>query len=129
MTLFQRESGFRLYCLFLLLLFLATSLYGILWISDEFDAERMSFYGFFAIPALLLYFAQIYYRPSWWSQNPIIFWTYTLILICSFLWGHLLWLNGISGSQKSEVNITMHGAKYNLSYRRGGLDWLYKPRW
>lgn len=127
--LFNKEPGFRLYCLFLLVLYLTTGMYGLFWISDEFDQERATFYAFFGVPFTLLFFAQIWYRKEWWLKNPVTFWSSVLVVVLTFSWGNLLWLNGISGSDRSVVNVTIRGAAYEITHRKGGLDWLYKPRW
>ncbi|SMF40807.1 hypothetical protein [Pseudobacteriovorax antillogorgiicola] len=127
--LFYEEAGFRIYCFVLLCLYLITGFYGVLWVSDEFDYERSLFYGFFAVPFSLLFYAQTWYRPRWWQTHPVSFWTTIIILLLSFSWGNFLWLNGISGSEKAVVNVTINDAAYEITHRRGGLDWLYKPRW
>ena len=127
--LFYEQKGFRLYLLFLLCIYLLTGAYGVLWVSDEFDYERSIFYGFFAVPFSLLFFAQTWYRPDWWKTNPVFFWSAILILTFSYLWGNLLWLNGISGAEEAVINVTMRGSAYEITHQRGGLDWLYKPRW
>lgn len=127
--LFYEQAGFRIYCLFLLCLYLFTGIYGVFWISDEFDYQRSLFYGFFAVPFTLLFFSQIWYRKEWWKRSPTIFWSWIIILVFSFSWGNFLWLNGISGSEKAIKSVTMRGSAYEITHRRGGLDWLYKPRW
>lgn len=127
--LFYEEKGFRIYCLAMFILYLVTGFYGVLWVSDEFDYERSLFYGVFAVPFCILFFAQTWYNPNWWRTSPGLFWGAILVLGLSFAWGNLLWLNGISGSHKSIVNVTIHDATYAITHRRGGLNWLYKPRW
>ncbi len=124
-----QDRGFRIYCFVLFSIYLGLGFYGTLWISDEFDMERSWFYGFFALPLAVLYFSQLWYRPHWWDCAPKKFWGLSILLAICFLWGNLLWINAVSGSQKAVVNITMDGAKYAITHRRGGFDWLYKPRW
>ena len=111
------------------MVYLATGFYGTLWVSDEFDEYRGIFYGIFALPFLTLYCSQIWYRPTWWKDNPLIFWTCTLVLCLAFSWGNAILLNAVSGNKKAVVNITMEGQKYAVTQRRGGLEWLYRPRW
>ena len=127
--LFYEEPGFRLYCLFLFCLYLLTGAYGVFWISDEFDYERSLFYGVFAVPLAIYFFSQIWYKPTWWRDHPPSFWGIVLTLFLAFAWGNFLWLNGISGSDKAVKSVIMQGATYEITHRRGGLDWLYKPRW
>ena len=127
--LFHEEPGFRLYCFVLFCLYLLSGMYGVFWISDEFDQERAMFYGFFAVPLCFYFLSQIWYRPQWWRLHPPSFWGLVITLILAFSWGNFLWLNGISGSERAVKSVTMHGSSYEITHRRGGFDWLYKPRW
>lgn len=117
------------YFLGLLALYTLLGFYGTLWISDEFDAERAAFYGFFAVPWAIYFFLRALLRPNWRSEYGASFYGSVLILLAAFSWGNLLALNAVAGNEKALVNITLNNGVYAMTHQRGGLDWLYKPRW
>lgn len=114
------------------LIFLGGS-WGAFWISDEFDQERLWFYGGFLIPVgLLLPFALYVYRGGWVQAAPVF--RYGMILILAGnLWGILLLVNAVSGDQPVMYTRLMESRaeqrSLRVAYRRGGLGLLYRLRW
>lgn len=125
----QADRSIRLYFLALLGLYCCFGFYGTLWVSDEFDRERSLFYAFVAVPCAIGFFIRIVARPQWALDFPVSHWTAVILLVVAFTWGNVLWLNAVSGQEKAQVNITLNGGVYALTHERGGLGWLYKPRW
>jgi hypothetical protein len=123
------DRTIRNYFLILLGIFCIVGFYGTLWVSDEFDRERSLFYAFAGIPGLIAFYIRILLRPHWIEDFPASFWATVVTLILTFSWGNLLWLNAVSSDQKALVNVTLNGGVYAITHHRGGLGWMYKPRW
>lgn len=125
----MNDQQIERYFLGLLALYTLIGFYGTLWISDEFDGERAAFYAFFAIPWAIYFFLRAFFRPNWRIDHGTSYYLSALLLLLAFSWGNLLALNAVSGTQKALVNITMNSGVYAMTQQRGGLDWLYRPRW
>ena len=123
------ERVIQNYFLGLLGLYCLIGFYGTLWVSDEFDKERSLFYAFAAVPALIGFYIKIILKPYWLDDYPVSYWTSIILLICAFSWGNLLWLNAVSSQEKALVNVALNEGVYAITHQRGGLGWLYKPRW
>ncbi len=124
-----QDRTIRNYFLGLLGTYCLIGFYGTLWVSDEFDRERSLFYAFAAVPGLIAFFIRNIVRPHWLDDFPVSYWTSVIILVLSFSWGNFLWLNAVSSQEKALVNITLNEGVYAMTHQRGGLGWIYKPRW
>ena len=116
-----------------LLFYIALSLYGAAWISDEFDYARASLYGLFLIPVMILYWGSLYFDSQWLISTPL------CIAVC---WEDCLWatygeifyfVNAFTSKSREKVH---HLFKEDTTDRsllagrsRGGLGWLYRTRW
>ena len=125
----SQDRTIRNYFLGVLALYCVVGFYGTLWVSDEFDKERSLFYAFVAVPGLIAFFIRVLSRKDWLDEYPVSYWTCIILLLLSFSWGNLLWLNAVSSQEKALVNITLNEGVYAMTHQRGGLGWLYKPRW
>ena len=128
MDLFE-DLEFRVYFLFLLSLYIGLGLFGVLWISDEFDYERSIIFGFLGIPAVILLFTLVSFKENWWVETVKQFWSLVGVIIICFSWGVFLVLNAISSDNTAVVNLTVKEEKLSVAHKRGGFDWLYKQRW
>ncbi|MBF0441765.1 MAG: hypothetical protein HQK54_07680 [Oligoflexales bacterium] len=103
--------------------------YGALWISDEFDYERTLLYGFFAIPAFVIFAFINLNVPLFRLSYPRFFWGWVIAIFLSFLWGNVMLLNAAGGVEKTRVNLSLKEQAFEFSYKRGGFGWLYRFRW
>ncbi|HYX38482.1 MAG TPA: hypothetical protein VE954_35720 [Oligoflexus sp.] len=125
----HHDQSIRQYFLGLLGFYCVIGFYGTLWVSDEFDRERSLFYAFIAMPGLIAFYIKVLVQKHWLDDYPVSYWTSIILLVVSFSWGNLLWLNAVSSQEKALVNITLNEGVYAMTHQRGGLGWLYKPRW
>ena len=117
----------------LLILYIALSLYGAAWISDEFDYARTMLYGMVLIPVFVLYIGSLYYDSDWPGRYPVLYRTLLGGLVVGFLWGNLLLVNAFTGQSKEKVHFLFKEDTTDRSMlagrSRGGLGWLYRGRW
>jgi hypothetical protein len=124
-----QDRTIRHYFLGLLAFYCLIGFYGTLWVSDEFDRERSLFYAFIAMPGLIAFYIKVLVQKHWLEDYPVSFWTSIILLVLAFSWGNLLWLNAVSSQERAVVNVTLNEGVYAMTHQRGGLGWIYKPRW
>ncbi len=112
---------------------LCLSLYGVFWVSDEFDAERQLFYGFFLLPGTFTYGFFFFLSITWRRSDDFflrLFWT---ALILGHTWGAFLTLNAVVPQESARVN-TVYKTDANkkvltIGQTRGFFGHLYRARW
>lgn len=123
------DRGFRIFCNLYFLIYIGASIYGVTWISDEFDRERTLFYACFAIPLVIIFYAVYIMIPQLRRQYPKSFYSAVIIIFLSFSWGNILLLNAVSGKKPEILNVTIADDAYYFDYKRGGFGILYRFRW
>lgn len=118
---------------FVALMMLAYVLVGLvaaLAISDEFDQERASFLGFFAVPLATMVIGPTFFYPDVRVKYPYTFWWGAVLMTLSFSWGYVLLLNAVSEDQEGVVVATRVDPRQVLDFdqKRGGLGHLYRWR-
>tara|TARA_B100000902_G_C26572602_1_gene557278 strand:+ start:114 stop:527 length:414 start_codon:yes stop_codon:yes gene_type:complete len=129
MNIFE-DRYFRYFVLFWVLVYGLLSIYGTLWIDDEFTIERQKYYTYFAIPSFILFYTVTFLGKQPW-KNKSYRWSISLILLIPImLWGNLLLLN-IAGGEKNETftNRKLAGQSIVLVEQRGAFGWIYRLRW
>ena len=121
------NRSLRIYLASLLAAYILTSLYGVVWISDEFDQYRAWFMGYFALPTLAVYLLMLCYIKNWWLRHAPSFVTATAIVLLSFAWGNFLLLNNLSEAEPQRIKLAKAGPEF--SHQRGGFGWIYRTRW
>ncbi len=124
-----KDQHIERYFMALFLAYCLTGFYGTIWVSDEFDQERSIFYSFMVVPGLILFLIKYTVQKHWPKDYPVSFWSAILVLMLAFSWGNFLLVNALSSRDRAVVNITLNEGVYAMTHLRGGLGWLYKPRW
>ena len=119
------------------LFFVLFSMYGSIWVSDEYDHERMQVYGFFLTPVTIFWFYLCgfpRYARRWklCLDSRSIFLMAVLILFHT--WGALLAVNAFTGSSSPVTYTRLTQSRVEqrsmaVAYRRGGFGWLFRTRW
>lgn len=116
---------FLLYCL--------TGGFGVLWISDEFDAERSLIFSYFAFPLGVLTATLWILEPRKFYSPPILLRWVLVLLFFLFSWGNLLLLNALTDQKVQGVRVVYKDLEQDrsmsLAWKKGGLGMLYRHRW
>ena len=123
----MENPWFRRYLLGVFVLYLILGVYGVSWISDEFDSERMNLFAYVSIPSASLYFLILALKKDWPLKHKNSFWSATSFVMIGFFWGHMLLLNSISAPHKTQIKLAE--ASVGFAHERGGFGWIYRPRW
>lgn len=119
------------WALYTILIFLGS--WGAFWVSDEFDQERLWFYGFFLIPVGILFPYLSWFHKRYASDHMNLFRLLPWIVLTGHLWGIILLINAISGDQHVTYTRLLESRaeqkSLRVAYRRGGLGFLYRLRW
>ena len=117
------DKNFRLSCLIFFTLYVCVGAFGVLWISDEFDSLRMSFYQHVGFPLALGFYCFIFLSPRILLEKRVLIFSLMTIISISFLWGHFLIFDFLNGN--GTLNPLGRGV---MSYHQGMSGQLYQTR-
>ncbi len=123
------DPHFRAYFYGLFAVYTGIGLFGTAWITDEFDPIRLSITSYITMPALCLFLAGFIDDRQYWRKWPKLFVSTAAIVIATLVWGHLILLNAIGGSDRNVISQAFHAMTVNTDARRGAFGWVYQKRW
>lgn len=117
------DDKFRRSSLVLFTIYILLGTFGVLWISDEFDSIRMSFYRHIGFPLALGFYCMTLLSPHWLLEKRRIVFSLMAIVSFSFLWGNLLLIDYFNGSNPMDPL-----GKGVIAYKQGISGQLYQTR-
>ena len=112
-----------------LAIYVAVSLGGALWVSDDFDAVRFALLAWFGMPMAVLYFGSRALYPAWPRRMPNLARGVVVTLLLVFTAGFVPLVNAVTtdgATLKRTVATGMGVATRDV--KRGGLGWVFRTR-
>lgn len=119
----------RLYLYFVLAVYALVGLFGVAWISDEFDRIRMTMVAFVTVPAITLFCLLVWNKNHIWKSWPKTFWGLIAVIVLTLSWGHFVLLNAIGGDDQLLVSRSLRAMTFNVQEHRGLFGIIYSYRW
>jgi hypothetical protein len=111
-------------------LYLALGLYGSIWISVDWDEEKLLLFSYVNLPLAFLYYALNGFYPDWKSRFPRIGKTFVTALFGLFFVGHILWINAATSQVTAfKRDISIAGSVVTIENQRGGFGINFIRRW
>ena len=127
--MYIKDTFLRRYFYFLSLLYIATGLYGSIWVLDTFSKERLFLVTFVTIPCLFLIALGFLTIKNFAKERSKIFLFLGSLTFLSLSWNQIVLLNAISGDKKSLVIRNVGSMAMNMEAKRGGFGFIYSTRW
>lgn len=128
MTLWQ-DSHFRTFFYLLFAIYTGAGLFGTLWVSDEFDAIRLTLVTYTTLPALCVFLVGFIEDLSYWNKWPRLFWGSIATVVVTLVWSMVLLLNAFGGSQPLVLSHSFSAMTINSEAKRGAFGLIYQTRW
>jgi hypothetical protein len=113
-----------------LLILGAAGTYGAVWISDDYEAVRLSAFAFIGVPLAALFVILESYHPIWRRRYTKAWVSAIVVLSFVFSTGVLPLVNALT-AEDQVVKRTFADAPFASmrDYRVGGLGQLFRQRW
>lgn len=115
---------------FLLALYIAVGIYGVLWLTVDFDDFKIALITFLGLPLAIVYYALHFLYFGWEIKFPKYYRYYMASLALIFGLGHFLLINAYTTeTPQFKRSVLINGKVMTLSMKRGGLGVIYAERW
>jgi len=113
-----------------LALYLIMGAIGALWVSDDFDHQRLVLMAYLGLPGAIFRYAALALRPGWQQRHPRTALSYIAGLVLIFSAGVVPFINAATAPrQMVKRTIELDSRLVTRDERRGGLGWLFRTRW
>lgn len=109
--------------------FVASSIFSMFWISDEFDATRIKLASILGMPAVVLLifheFANLSEPLSTYTRRTIV-----CGVLIAFSWGNVMLLNALETTRDGiVVTNNVGGTAMNVDRQMGAFGLIFRKRW